>query len=61
MEQEPAAVARQRRGIHVSTATNQHVTIDVLLEAVFSVWSAPRLYSEDQQQQEVTRVSSMIA
>jgi hypothetical protein len=43
------AVARQwlsRR--HVMAATDTHVTIEELLEAVFSVRSVPRLYNEDQ-------------
>jgi hypothetical protein len=50
MEQEESAIARQRRGKHVSTATNQHVIIEELSEAVFSVWSSPILYSEDQRE-----------
>jgi hypothetical protein len=54
MEQEEAAIARQRRGKHVSAATNQHATIEGVLEAVFSVWSVPRLYSEDQREKLVT-------
>jgi hypothetical protein len=34
-EQEEAVVARQLRGKHISVATNQHATIEVLSEAVF--------------------------
>jgi hypothetical protein len=41
---EEAPIATQRRGKH-SAATNQHATTEELLEAVFSMWSAPRLYS----------------
>jgi hypothetical protein len=44
LEQEEAAIARQRQGKHVSAAMNQHTTIEELLKVVFSVWSAPRLY-----------------
>jgi hypothetical protein len=38
VEQEEAAIGRQRRGEHISAATNQHATTEELLEAVFSVW-----------------------
>lgn len=44
VEQEPAD-ARQWHSKHISTATNKHTTKE-LLEAEFSVWSKPRLYSE---------------
>jgi hypothetical protein len=37
---------RQRRAKHVSEAKNQHATTEVLLQAVFSNRSAPRLYNE---------------
>jgi hypothetical protein len=30
-------------------AANKHTPIEELLEVVFSVWSMPRLYNEDQQ------------
>jgi hypothetical protein len=45
-------------GKHISTAVNQHVTIE---EAVFSVTAAPRLYNEDliQLEQELSRVLEM--
>jgi hypothetical protein len=43
-----AAIARRQRGKDFSAATNQPATMDELLEAVFSVWSAPRIYSDDQ-------------
>jgi hypothetical protein len=43
VEQEEGAIARQRRGKHIFAATNQHATTEELLEAVFSVWIAPRL------------------
>jgi hypothetical protein len=48
VEQEKAAVARQRRGKHISAATNKHATTDELMEVAFSIPSLPRLYSEDQ-------------
>jgi hypothetical protein len=47
-EQVEAATARQRSGNHIST-TNQYTIIEEQLQAVFSVWSAPRLYIKDQQ------------
>jgi hypothetical protein len=31
---------------HVPTATGRHATMKELLEAVFSMWSAPRLNKE---------------
>jgi hypothetical protein len=34
------AITGQQRSKHVSSATNQHATTE-LLEAVFSVWSMP--------------------
>jgi hypothetical protein len=37
-------VAMQRCGKHISSAVNQHATLE---EAVFSVRAAPRLYNED--------------
>jgi hypothetical protein len=42
-------IARQRHSKHVSAAMNQYATTKEMLEVVFSVWSAPRLYNEDQQ------------
>jgi hypothetical protein len=38
---ETTAVAMQQRGKHAST------TIELLLETVFSMWSMPRSYLED--------------
>jgi hypothetical protein len=43
-------------GKHISAAMNQHA-IEELLEAVFSMWSAPRLYNEDKQQQLISVMS----
>jgi hypothetical protein len=43
VEQDEAAIARQRLGKDVSVATNQYAIIEELLEEVFSVWSASRL------------------
>jgi hypothetical protein len=40
----------ERSGKHVSAATNQHATKEELLEAVFSIRSVPRIYSEDQRE-----------
>jgi hypothetical protein len=50
VEKEEAAIARKRCGKNGPAATNQHATIEELFEAVFSVWYAPRLYSEDQRE-----------
>jgi hypothetical protein len=55
MEQAEVAIAKQWHGKHVSTAVNQHATIEELLEAVFSMQSVPRLYSEDQWEKLVSR------
>jgi hypothetical protein len=33
---------------HVTATTDMHVTVETLLEAVFSVWSVPSLYNVDQ-------------
>jgi hypothetical protein len=52
VEQEDAAVDRQRRGKHISATKNKHATIEELFEAVFSMRPLPRLYSEDQQQKQ---------
>jgi hypothetical protein len=43
VEQEEAAVARQRLGKHVFAATSQQAEIKKLLEAVFSAQSLSRL------------------
>jgi hypothetical protein len=48
VEKEEAAIARQRSVKQVSAATNQHLPIEEVLEAVFCMQSTPRLYSEDQ-------------
>jgi hypothetical protein len=50
VEQKLVAIARQQRSKHVSMAMNQHVTVKELLEVMFSEWSTPWLYNEDQQQ-----------
>jgi hypothetical protein len=47
MEKEGTAISRQLHGKDVSSTMNQQATIKEMLEAVFSVWSALRLYSED--------------
>jgi hypothetical protein len=38
-----AVIAKQWCGKHISAAVNQRATVEELLEAVFSVWSTPRL------------------
>jgi hypothetical protein len=48
MEQAEADIATQRRGKHSPAAMNQHATTQEMLEALFSVWSTPTLYIEDQ-------------
>jgi hypothetical protein len=50
VEQEEKAISRRRRGKHFPAAMNQHAKIEKLLEAVFSVWSSPSLYSDDQRE-----------
>jgi hypothetical protein len=52
MEQEEMAVARQRRGKHVSASTDSDETMEYV---VFSMLSLPRLYSEDQQSRQGLR------
>jgi hypothetical protein len=53
VEPEGPAVAREqlvntfpRQPKHVSLATNMHITIQVLFETVFSLWSILRFYKE---------------
>jgi hypothetical protein len=46
MEPEETTVARKRLDKHVSMATDTSATTEEPLEAVFSMWSVPRLYSE---------------
>jgi predicted hydrolase (HD superfamily) len=43
-------IARQRHGSLIFAVTNQHVTVKELVETAFSVRSAARLYSEDQEE-----------
>jgi hypothetical protein len=43
-------IARQGQGKHISTERNQQATIQKLLETVFFVRFAPRLYNKNQQQ-----------
>jgi hypothetical protein len=37
----------ESRNNETRKATNQNATIKELLEAVFSVWSSPKIYKED--------------
>jgi hypothetical protein len=57
MELVEAVIARLRHGKHASAATNQHATIEELLQTVFSVWSTQRLYSKEQRRKLVSRRS----
>jgi hypothetical protein len=62
VEQEEADIARQRLGKHISAANNQQAKIQELLEAMFSVWSAPKLYSEYQLEELVSwRLQSAVS
>jgi DNA-binding MurR/RpiR family transcriptional regulator len=42
-----AAIARQRRGKHVSAAMNQHSTVEELSEMVLSTRPVPRSFQWD--------------
>jgi hypothetical protein len=44
---EKSAIARRLHGKYVSAARNKSVAIKELLEAMLSMWSMPKLYSED--------------
>jgi hypothetical protein len=46
VEPEETAIAGQHHGKHMSAAMDTHATVEELLEAVFSVWSMPRLHGE---------------
>jgi hypothetical protein len=45
-EREETSVAREWLGKHIPVATSTHATVKELLEAMFSMQSAPRLYKE---------------
>jgi hypothetical protein len=49
VEPKQTAVARQRFGKHIPVAMNTHATVEKPLEAVFTMWSMPRLRNVDQQ------------
>jgi hypothetical protein len=51
------AISRQRRGKHVSAAMNKHTIMEEFLEAIFSVWSVPWLYSGGSRQSVMSRKS----
>jgi hypothetical protein len=55
VEPEETAVARQRLDKHLAAAVDMHAAIEELLEAVFSVWSVLKLYSEGHQEKSVSR------
>jgi hypothetical protein len=46
VEHEEEAISRQQRDEHVSAITNKPATTEEQLEAVFSVWSMQRPYSD---------------
>jgi hypothetical protein len=41
------ATSEQRLGEHVLAETSMHITLDLLLETVFSLWSMLRYYEQD--------------
>jgi hypothetical protein len=47
VEREETAIASQRLGEHAPAATDAHATMEELVDAVFSMRSVPRQYSED--------------
>jgi hypothetical protein len=48
VQPEETAIARQWHTKHMSAATDTRIEwVEELLEAVFSVWSVPRLYNEN--------------
>jgi hypothetical protein len=47
VEQIKAAIARQLHGGHISVAIKKHAITEEILEAVFSMWSMPRLQNKD--------------
>lgn len=59
VEQEEMVIVRQWLGEHVSAATHQHATVNEMLEAAFSLWSALRLHSEDQREKIISWMSKL--
>jgi hypothetical protein len=47
VERIKAAIARQLGGKNMPAATNEYAAIEELLEAMFCMYSVPRLCSED--------------
>jgi hypothetical protein len=47
---ETTSIARQQHGKHVSAVTNNHATIEELLEVVISMWFVLRLYKDNQRE-----------
>jgi hypothetical protein len=47
VELEDTSTAGQWLGKHFTGATNRQATIEELLETLFSIGSAPRLYNDD--------------
>lgn len=52
MDREETAIARQRLGIYTPMATDGHAKMEELLEVLFHVRSAPRLYNKGQSDNE---------
>jgi hypothetical protein len=48
MTPDQTSIASQQLGKHVAVATDTHVTIEELLEKVFSMGSVQNLYNENQ-------------
>jgi hypothetical protein len=48
MECVDAATARQRHGNKISAPMDTHAAIEELLGTMFSMWSMPWLYNEDE-------------
>jgi hypothetical protein len=59
-EQEEMAIAMQWHIKHLSTVTSQHMRTDELVEAVFSMWSATRLYGNNQQEKLVRQKLKLV-
>jgi hypothetical protein len=57
---EKTSNARQWHDKHVSAVTNNYTT-EELLETVFSMWSVPRLYNENQLEFSVSRECEGVA
>jgi hypothetical protein len=61
VEPEETFISRQLLGKHVPGAMNAKETIDVLLEMVFPVGSASRLYNDDRRPAEMMIQKSRVS